>query len=231
MEQDDEWAVADRRYLQRRVDAAAHAAAASDDGAGAAHGNCLFLVVLMGIPPASTPSTTTRDVIDAMGGLGETTDFYRLFMGPGVAHCRGGPGPDRFEAVAALERWVEEGVAPDRLVAAKGGQRRRAADPPALPLPAGGALPGAAAASTTRRASPASIRTEFEFARLVRLSGRRRTGVPAAAESLLKYTVFWSKTEENRLCSTLRARCQSARSSDRIEGAWCRPMLTSRACS
>ena len=36
-----------------------------------------------------------------------------------VAHCRGGPGPDRFDAVAALERWVEEGVAPDRLVASK----------------------------------------------------------------------------------------------------------------
>lgn len=58
-------------------------------------------------------------VTEAMGGPAETTDFYRLFMAPGVAHCRGGPGPDRFDAVAALERWVEEGVAPDRLVAAK----------------------------------------------------------------------------------------------------------------
>ena len=58
-------------------------------------------------------------VIEAMGGLAETTDFYRLFMAPGVAHCRGGPGPDRFDAVSALERWVEEGAAPDRLIAAK----------------------------------------------------------------------------------------------------------------
>ena len=54
-----------------------------------------------------------------MGGLAETTDFYRLLMAPGVAHCRGGLGPDRFDAVAAHERWVEEGVAPGRLVAAK----------------------------------------------------------------------------------------------------------------
>jgi feruloyl esterase len=58
-------------------------------------------------------------VVEAMGGPTETSDFYRLFMAPGVAHCRGGPGPDRFDAVTALERWVEEGVAPDRLVAAK----------------------------------------------------------------------------------------------------------------
>ena len=58
-------------------------------------------------------------VIESMGGLAETTDFYRLFMAPGVAHCRGGPGPDRFDAVTALERWVEQGEAPDHLIAAK----------------------------------------------------------------------------------------------------------------
>ena len=60
-----------------------------------------------------------ESVLDAMGGLEETTDFYRLFMAPGVAHCRGGPGPDRFDAVAALERWVEQGLAPDRIIASK----------------------------------------------------------------------------------------------------------------
>lgn len=60
-----------------------------------------------------------ESVVDAMGGLDETVDFYRLFMAPGVAHCRGGPGPDRFDAVTALERWVEEGVAPEQLVASK----------------------------------------------------------------------------------------------------------------
>ena len=60
-----------------------------------------------------------ENVLNAMGGLPETTDFYRLFMAPGVAHCRGGPGPDRFDAVTALERWVEQGAAPDRLIASK----------------------------------------------------------------------------------------------------------------
>ena len=38
-------------------------------------------------------------------------------MVPGMGHCRGGPGPDRFDALTALERWVEDGVAPERIVA------------------------------------------------------------------------------------------------------------------
>jgi len=49
--------------------------------------------------------------------LAETRDFFRLFMVPGMGHCRGGPGPDRFDALAALEKWVEEGIAPQRIVA------------------------------------------------------------------------------------------------------------------
>lgn len=70
-----------------------------------------------------------RAVQKAMGGSVE--DFYRLFMVPGLGHCRGGPGanafggfgdlatpfePDR-NILAALVRWVEQGRAPDRIVA------------------------------------------------------------------------------------------------------------------
>jgi len=45
-------------------------------------------------------------------------NFARLFLAPGVNHCGGGPGPDQFDALGALERWVEHGVAPERIVAA-----------------------------------------------------------------------------------------------------------------
>jgi feruloyl esterase len=45
--------------------------------------------------------------------------FYRLFMAPGMAHCSSGTGPDTFDMQAALERWVEQGVAPDRVVATR----------------------------------------------------------------------------------------------------------------
>lgn len=44
-------------------------------------------------------------------------DFARLFLMPGVGHCGGGPGPDTFDAVSVLSRWVEHGEAPDRIVA------------------------------------------------------------------------------------------------------------------
>lgn len=44
-------------------------------------------------------------------------DFVRLFMVPGMLHCSGGPGADDFDEVAALERWVEQGVAPDTISA------------------------------------------------------------------------------------------------------------------
>ncbi len=49
--------------------------------------------------------------------LGDPASFYRLFMVPGMQHCVGGPGPDHFDALAALEAWVEHGKAPTEIVA------------------------------------------------------------------------------------------------------------------
>jgi feruloyl esterase len=46
-----------------------------------------------------------------------TRDFFRLFMVPGMFHCRGGFGPDRLDALTPLVNWVEGGRAPDRIVA------------------------------------------------------------------------------------------------------------------
>jgi feruloyl esterase len=34
-----------------------------------------------------------------------------------MTHCRGGEGPDTFDAVAAIDQWVEKGKAPDVMVA------------------------------------------------------------------------------------------------------------------
>jgi feruloyl esterase len=65
--------------------------------------------------------------------------YYRLFMVPGMYHCSGGPGPNAFgqaygtsatiprplsddpghNIFRALQQWVEKGVAPERVVAAK----------------------------------------------------------------------------------------------------------------
>jgi feruloyl esterase len=50
-------------------------------------------------------------------GAQATSEFARLFMAPGMLHCAGGVGPNSFDAVAALERWVEAGSAPQQLLA------------------------------------------------------------------------------------------------------------------
>ena len=50
-----------------------------------------------------------------------TKDFARLFMAPGVGHCQAGPGLDTFDTLTALERWVEQGQAPDQLLASHTG--------------------------------------------------------------------------------------------------------------
>jgi feruloyl esterase len=49
--------------------------------------------------------------------MGDPRSFYRLFMVPGMQHCRGGPGPDTFDALASLEQWVEKGKAPEQIIA------------------------------------------------------------------------------------------------------------------
>jgi feruloyl esterase len=65
-----------------------------------------------------------ENVVSTLGGtkshdeaLRETEDFFRLFMVPGMGHCRGGSGPNTFDMVSALEQWVEHGVAPKQVLA------------------------------------------------------------------------------------------------------------------
>jgi feruloyl esterase len=48
-------------------------------------------------------------------------EFFRLFMVPGMFHCRGGVGPNHFDPVTAVINWVEGGAAPERIVATKRG--------------------------------------------------------------------------------------------------------------
>jgi len=48
-----------------------------------------------------------------------TPEFFRLFMVPGMAHCGGGVGPDRNDAVTAVIDWVEKGQAPSSIVASR----------------------------------------------------------------------------------------------------------------
>ncbi len=49
----------------------------------------------------------------------DTREFFRLFMVPGMFHCRGGVGTDRFDAMTTLINWVEGGTAPESIPAAR----------------------------------------------------------------------------------------------------------------
>jgi feruloyl esterase len=53
------------------------------------------------------------------GGGTDIQSFFRLFMVPGMAHCAGGTGTNTFDMQAALEQWVERGVAPDQVIATR----------------------------------------------------------------------------------------------------------------
>ena len=41
-------------------------------------------------------------------------------MVPGMAHCGGGPGPTHFDALPAVVDWVEQGKAPETIIASRG---------------------------------------------------------------------------------------------------------------
>jgi feruloyl esterase len=100
--------------------------------------------------PLITPLGTVnyyRSVVAKMG-MKQTSDFVRLYMVPGMQHCRSGPGPDSFGATpgarqadsehsmtAALERWVETGTAPGTIIAAKYEADRIVRTRPLCPYP------------------------------------------------------------------------------------------------
>jgi feruloyl esterase len=47
----------------------------------------------------------------------DAASFARLFVVPGMNHCRGGLATDQFDVLTPLVEWVEQGRAPERIVA------------------------------------------------------------------------------------------------------------------
>jgi Tannase and feruloyl esterase len=77
--------------------------------------------------PALTSDRTIQyynDVAKAVGNKNKIESFFRLFLAPGMHHCEafaGGPGLNSFDALTALEDWVEGGIAPDAIIASHAG--------------------------------------------------------------------------------------------------------------
>jgi feruloyl esterase len=85
------------------------------------------------ISPFSSVAYYQR-VLDRFGAA-TVAASYRLFMAPGMGHCGGGDGPNQFDALAALERWVEQGAPPDAIEAAHTANGRVDRTRPLCPYP------------------------------------------------------------------------------------------------
>jgi hypothetical protein len=53
----------------------------------------------------------------ANGGMDKVQNWSRIFLVPGMYHCRGGESLDNFDLLTALVDWVEKGTAPDFVIA------------------------------------------------------------------------------------------------------------------
>ncbi len=87
------------------------------------------------IPPRTT--IAYRDAVaEGLGGEAEADRVMRLYLLPGMGHCGGGYGPNRFDAMAAIRAWVEEGRAPEALTARQEADGRVVRTRPICPYPA-----------------------------------------------------------------------------------------------
>lgn len=72
-------------------------------------------------PGLATSTVDYYEGVAARMGRKAAQRFSRLYMAPGMQHCGGGPGPNTFgePMAAALDHWVNQGSAPERIVATK----------------------------------------------------------------------------------------------------------------
>ena len=75
-----------------------------------------------------------KSVQDEMRPSLDIDSFFRLFMIPGMQHCGAGPGADTIDVLTAIETWVEQGQAPEELVAYKTDGKRTFERQPRFPL-------------------------------------------------------------------------------------------------
>jgi len=107
------------------------------------------LILFQGWSDAAISPANTIAYYDGVGqrmGQKKRGQFVRLFMVPGMQHCAGGPGPSSFgggvaavqppdpsrDLSAALEQWVDKGVAPESVRAIRGRDLKRALYNPAV---------------------------------------------------------------------------------------------------
>jgi feruloyl esterase len=69
--------------------------------------------------PALSPLASIRYQEQVYARDPNAASYFRMFLMPGVLHCAGGAGPDNADWTEAIVQWVEQGKAPQRVVATK----------------------------------------------------------------------------------------------------------------
>ena len=100
---------------------------------------------------APLSSTAYFNAVAAVrGGVANVHQSYRLFLAPGMGHCGGGVGPNSFDALAALERWVEQKAAPDMILASQARDGQVVRTRPLCPFPQVAAYKGSGSIDDAR---------------------------------------------------------------------------------
>ncbi|PUE07692.1 tannase/feruloyl esterase family alpha/beta hydrolase [Limnohabitans sp. T6-20] len=89
------------------------------DNLAALRGRGAKVVLYHGVSDAIFSAEDTRQWVERVGkaGLNPGSDFARYFPVPGMNHCSMGPAADQFDLLGPLVKWVEQGVAPQAVVA------------------------------------------------------------------------------------------------------------------
>jgi feruloyl esterase len=84
--------------------------------------------------PPRTATDYYKGVVATMGGESQTKDFFRLFMIPDYGMCAG-MNPNTFDAIGAVQKWREQGIAPDQIIANYADRGRVYKKRPVCPYP------------------------------------------------------------------------------------------------
>jgi feruloyl esterase len=132
-----------------------------DLSAYAAHGGKLILWHGWQDPHISPLNTITYyNAVQTLMGADAAQRFARLYLFPGGYHCGGGEGPFEVDLLTPIMAWVENGKAPEKLVASKGADMHGPGGP-------GGPHPEVSAPSS----SPKLTRPVFPYPSVARFSG------------------------------------------------------------
>ena len=69
--------------------------------------------------PGIMPRSSVNYYTSVLEKISDAKNSIRLFMVPGMGHCRGGDGTDTFDAMSILKQWVETNQAPGQIPASR----------------------------------------------------------------------------------------------------------------